>query len=177
MAAAQTDFETKAQAIQDKWNSTVEAMNQETAATQAGVETVQGLIAGINSSIPGLQDAVAQINAVLAGIKAPSIGLSLPRAATRTTVYTPNAQGLDYVPYDGYLAQLHEGERVLSRAAARASRAEDMANYGYMARWPMNTETYNNQNIVIHIHGGSREGNEDLVKKLKRELRHKGIVM
>ena len=177
MAAAQTDFETKAQAIQDKWNSTVEAMNQEAAANQAGADTVQGLIAGINSSIPGLRDAVAQINAVLAGIKAPSIGLSMPRAAIRTTVYTPNAQGLNYVPYDGYLAQLHEGERVLSRAAARASRAEDMANYGYMARWPMNTSTYNNQNVVINIHGGNRDSGEELMKKLKRELRHKGIVM
>ena len=177
MAAAQTDFETKAQAIQDKWNSTVEAMNQEAAANQAGADTVQGLIAGINSSIPGLRDAVAQINAVLAGIKAPSIGLSMPRAAIRTTVYTPNAQGLNYVPYDGYLAQLHEGERVLSRAAARASRAEDMANYGYMARWPMNTSTYNNQNVVINIHGGNRDSGEELMKKLRRELRHKGIVM
>ena len=75
------------------------------------------------------------------------------------------------------MAQLHEGERVLSRAAARASRAEDMANYGYMARWPMNTSTYNNQNVVINIHGGNRDSGEELMKKLRRELRHKGIVM
>ena len=52
-----------------------------------------------------------------------------------------------------------------------------MANYGYMARWPMNTSTYNNQNVVINIHGGNRDSGEELMKKLRRELRHKGIVM
>ena len=180
MAAAQTDFETKAQAIQDKWNSTVEAMNQEAAANQAGADTVQGLIAGINGSIPGLRDAVAQINAVLAGIKAPSIGLNIPGLSSVVgggRISTTHAQGLDYVPYDGYLARLHKGERVLSRAAARASRAENMANYGYAARWPVNTSTYHNQNVVINIHGGNRDSGEELMKKLRRELRHKGIVM
>ena len=33
-----------------------------------------------------------------------------------------HANGLDYVPYDGYLAELHEGEMVLTRARANALR-------------------------------------------------------
>ncbi|MBR2422612.1 MAG: hypothetical protein IKB09_09750 [Oscillospiraceae bacterium] len=33
-----------------------------------------------------------------------------------------HANGLDYVPYDGYLAELHEGEMVLTRAKANAVR-------------------------------------------------------
>lgn len=32
--------------------------------------------------------------------------------------YTPNRVGLDYVPYDGYLSQLHAGEAVLTRTEA-----------------------------------------------------------
>lgn len=39
-------------------------------------------------------------------------------------VYTPNALGLDYVPYDGYKATLHQGERVqTAREAAAGNRA------------------------------------------------------
>lgn len=42
---------------------------------------------------------------------------------TNTTKPAPKTQnrhktGLDYVPYDGYLAELHEGERVLTKAEA-----------------------------------------------------------
>lgn len=45
-----------------------------------------------------------------------------------TRVNMTHAQGLDYVPYDDYLARLHEGEMVLNRAEARAYRAAETAS-------------------------------------------------
>lgn len=44
-------------------------------------------------------------------------------AAAFSDVATPHATGLDYVPYDGYPAILHEGEKVLTRQAAKADRS------------------------------------------------------
>lgn len=38
------------------------------------------------------------------------------------SLFKPHAQGLDYVPYDGYPALLHEGEKVQTRAQAQGGR-------------------------------------------------------
>lgn len=40
--------------------------------------------------------------------------------------YTPHAKGLDYVPYDGYLAELHKGEMVLTSKQADAVRGGNL---------------------------------------------------
>lgn len=39
------------------------------------------------------------------------------------SLFTPHATGLDYVPYDGYPALLHEGEKVLTKNEARGERS------------------------------------------------------
>lgn len=51
-------------------------------------------------------------------------GVSGTAPDVSNVVYTPNALGLDYVPYDGYKATLHQGERVqTAREAAAGNRA------------------------------------------------------
>ena len=44
------------------------------------------------------------------------------RAAANADVDGSHAKGLSYVPYNGYLAELHEGEAVLTKAENRAYR-------------------------------------------------------
>lgn len=51
-----------------------------------------------------------------------AFGLQSPApisASVPTTVIPSHAAGLDYVPYDGYIARLHRGERVQTAAEAR----------------------------------------------------------
>lgn len=78
----------------------------------------QGMRAGIASAVPGIRAQAESIRAALAGafdlsgvsVRWPSLGgLSAP------AVDGSHAVGLDYVPYNGYVARLHEGERVLTR--------------------------------------------------------------
>ncbi len=45
-----------------------------------------------------------------------------PVGAFIGSVFTPHAEGLPYVPYDGYPAVLHQGERVLTRQENSAGR-------------------------------------------------------
>ena len=48
------------------------------------------------------------------------------RVGGKNTVFMPHAKGLDYVPYDGYLAELHKGEMVLTSKQADAVRGGNL---------------------------------------------------
>lgn len=69
---------------------------------------------------------------------APGWGISqMTDTARRTAIYAgeekahPNAWGLDRVPYDGYPALLHEGERVLTAREAREERQATGVNVSF----------------------------------------------
>ena len=52
------------------------------------------------------------------------------RAAANADVDGSHAKGLSYVPYNGYIAELHEGEAVLTKAENRAYRENRQAKDG-----------------------------------------------
>ena len=70
---------------------------------------INGVLATIESIINFFVDGVNGVIDIINGIPGVSIGmldrLSLPRLSV----------GLDYVPYDGYAAVLHKGERVMTK--------------------------------------------------------------
>ena len=63
------------------------------------------------------------------------------------------AKGLDYVPYDGFIAELHEGEMVLTRAQANAVRS------GYVG---------GGVTVVQHIHSEAKTA-ADLMQEARYE--------
>jgi hypothetical protein len=64
-----------------------------------------------------LGQGLSWLGGALFGTQSPApIAASVP-----TTVIPSHADGLDYVPYDGYLARLHRGERVQTAAEARSA--------------------------------------------------------
>lgn len=77
---------------------------------------VDGLIT-INESVLTVTEAINNLNAVLA------LGLGIDQ------VDGSHANGLAYVPHDGYVAELHEGERVLTAEENRAYNM-DYSQYG-----------------------------------------------
>lgn len=80
-----------------------------------------GAINSINWIIGGINSLINAINKI-PGIEIPDIPTIEAAAKATTTVDGSHADGLANVPYDGYIAELHKGERVLT--------AEDNDNIG-----------------------------------------------
>ena len=66
-----------------------------------------------------------------------------------------HANGLDYVPYDGYVAELHKGERVLTRSE----------NESYNSGSSSSGDTYNFYNVKDDPYEYARQ-----IRRTKKEL-------
>ena len=96
--------------------------NEDGSNTAVGVD--QQLSQFVGQWIKGLSGQVDQslINDVLAAGDADSM---IQRAAQIAGYDGSHASGLDYVPFDGYRAKLHRGERVQTASQARADDSQD----------------------------------------------------
>lgn len=91
-----------------------------------------------------------------------------------------HATGLDYVPYDNYLANLHEGEIILTKSAANAYRdlGGDRNNvpnnsYNYVNNYPSNVSNNtvsNAPNININVYGGPKDSPMDIAQNVRAEV-------
>ena len=101
----------------------VEALDLESEAKDNAGKTVAGLAQGIAGHVPDVQSAVDSIIAQLNRLSSWGISIDLGSFGTiplsSDATITPLAVGMDYVPFDGFLASLHEGESVLTAEEAR----------------------------------------------------------
>lgn len=81
-------------------------------AYQSGLSTVQGLIDGLSAKEVELY---AKMNGIAKKMAEAMEGIN-----AAASVDGSHAGGLAYVPFDGYVAQLHQGERVLTAQEAKA---------------------------------------------------------
>ena len=111
------------QAMVDKANEAISGLDQQTQAQTALAATVQGIADGISSKTEVVQNAVDGIIAQLNRLTSFSFGgtsftfTSPVKTMTdmiSSSLNGSHATGLDYVPFDGYLASLHEGESILT---------------------------------------------------------------
>lgn len=98
-------------------------MHMGTEASEATAETVQGMIDGLKSKMPALSDEIDAILSELSRLSGFGISFDINAVSSsiggallgnNNTTITPHETGLDYVPFDGYLAALHEGESILT---------------------------------------------------------------
>ena len=98
--------------------------------------TVQGMADGIAAQMPGLQEQVdavlAQLNRLNSFGKFGMVEDKFTFGASGRLLDGSFAVGADYIPFDGFLAQLHEGESVLTAEEARIWRAFKYGNAGHM---------------------------------------------
>ena len=89
-------------------------------AAEACAETVDGLIEGLQSRMPALSDEIDAILAELSRLSGYGVNfgiapvVSFEPAKFGDVLDGTHETGLDYVPFDGYLAGLHEGEGILT---------------------------------------------------------------
>ncbi len=88
----------------------IESLNQSEAARTSAYETGMAAARGLNSAYPIYKSAVDRYNRLVVG--------GLTRAGGG--ISGSFAKGLSYVPYDGFIAELHKGERVLTAKEAAA---------------------------------------------------------
>lgn len=119
--------------VSQKYADAVDGLNKNAAAVEAGKDTIDGLISGIDSSTPGVLTALDSLGSQMKSRLTTSFSsftLNI-KAKVQADGYIPGAKnGLDYVPYDDYLVRLHKGEKVLTSEEAAAYRAGENSGGG-----------------------------------------------
>lgn len=126
LALAVENVKSRMQEATDSYVEKVGDLDQEAAATEAATNTMSGLVSGIDSSTPGV---LAKLDSLASQMKSrltnsfANYTLTIKTNIKGSDYARPHKNGLDYVPYDDYLARLHKGETVLTAEEARAYRA------------------------------------------------------
>lgn len=119
LAELETDFTTSMDNLQKELEATVAEMNLGQEAAQAGISTVQGFIDGATDMLPKVEAAYGRIAKAASDALSLKIQYSASVQESARVVDGSHADGLDYVPYDGYIAELHKGERILTAEEAQ----------------------------------------------------------
>jgi hypothetical protein len=101
-------------ALVEKALQTVDDLNLGEEAESAMGDTVSGLAQGIADHVGEVQAAVDAIEEQLNRLSAFGFSFNLDEGGWSFSLDGEHENGLDYVPFDGYLAGLHEGEGILT---------------------------------------------------------------
>lgn len=109
------EFETAMDGITSAYGEAVEGLDKSAEAKQAAISTFQNFKQGMDSQTPGILSAMESLGKqITSSLQA---GIGTVRIPVETIEVKPNgshAGGLDYVPFDNYIAALHRGEMVLT---------------------------------------------------------------
>ena len=123
------------ESLQQKAKEAVAALDLEDEASKNSGKTIAGIAAGIKAHVPEVASAVDEIIAQLDRLAGYGISYDFGTGTGTGSVFIPHnyvlegggvdgdfAVGLDRVPFDGFLASLHEGESILTAEEARVWR-------------------------------------------------------
>ena len=164
MAKGQTDFDNKMADIQAKAEELVTAMDKSAEMGTAAYNSMRSYMEQIAySEQPAIEQMFALGQAISQalqdGIDSKSVtGPRIAHGGNGMIAYDgSHASGLDYVPFDGYIAELHRGEMVLNAAAADALR-QGAGGGGTVV------------NVTVNTREMSRSQTDYLIRQLNQEL-------
>ncbi|MEK5036364.1 phage tail tape measure protein [Paenibacillus sp. FSL R7-0302] len=124
-------------AVKDMWES-VTGFFEGIDLMQMGKDIIQSLIDGIGSMAENLMIKVRSLGEKIKNAfsfkTTATAEVETPDAVLGRVVDGSNANGLAYVPFDGYISELHKGERVLT---AKENKEYSRINYDRMPQWTM----------------------------------------
>lgn len=94
--------------------ATIEAVVSAVAAGRAELESEVAAVAALLAQLGNMGNGYSVGGATGGIIGSTGAGAGVGHAGNGTSYVSGHALGLDYVPYDGYLAQLHRGETILT---------------------------------------------------------------
>lgn len=149
MAETATDFDSKLSDIQNSMTETIDEMNLSTEAANAAKSTMDAYIQKIKDSKSSAVQAATDIASAV------SIALAGTNIVPETSTDGSHALGLSYVPYDGYVSELHKGEAVLTADEAKVWRSATITSeIGDSQSVSRNESTVNsNKKLTIEIAG------------------------
>jgi hypothetical protein len=128
----------------------------------AGENVVQSIIDGISSAwdglvswFNGLWDSLFGNRSVNVNVNKTTTGSSSRRGSDFLAIDGSHALGLDYVPFDGYIAELHKGEKVLT--AKEASEHYSGNSFG---------------DIIINVDGAKYSDDQSLAYAIAQEIQN-----
>lgn len=156
------EFDTALQDLADSYSEAISDLDKGEDAKSAAETTFQSFLDGVNSKIPGILDAMSGLGEKITSSIQGSIGsITVPVSTTingsasgNNATFSLRAGGLDYVPYNGYIAELHRGETVLSE-----SEAEDYRRGSFGSRIVQ---------VIQHIHSEAKSA-ADLMEEARYE--------
>ena len=164
MAKGQTDFDNQMAEIQAKAEELVTAMDKSAEMGTAAYNSMRSYMEQIAySEQPAIEQMFALGQAISQalqdGIDSKSVtGPRIAHGGNGMIAYDgSHASGLDYVPFDGYIAELHRGEMVLNAAAADALR-QGAGGGGTVV------------NVTVNTREMSRSQTDYLIRQLNQEL-------
>lgn len=117
-----TDFTGRMSQLEKDFAASIQNLNLSKEARTAAESTLNEYIAGVDSKrgevVAAYQRIASAASAAMASITIPSPGGGGDGISHK--VDGTFATGLDYVPFDGFIAELHKGERILTAAEALA---------------------------------------------------------
>ena len=124
MALMNGDIESELKSLGEIFTTAIEDLDKSSEAKTAAENTFGAFLSGIKSKVPDITREVTSLgkkmtDALKTGIGKVTINVDfVPRGIDGS-----NKDGLDYVPFDGYISELHKGEAVLTAAEAAVWRA------------------------------------------------------
>lgn len=108
------------QTMEDEFDALIASFNQQEAARANVAATATGVTSELSALYEETAAWVSKINSVMSGT-GKDLSFSTPKRV-KTLIDGSNADGLDYVPFDGYISELHKGEAVLTAREAEVWR-------------------------------------------------------
>ena len=128
------EFEQQLNDMVEKYGTAIEDLDKSAEANAAALSTFQAFLRGMNQKLPEIQSQMRSFGSKITSSLQSGIGSITIPATIEVDGTKPNGShetGLDYVPFDNYLAYLHKGEAVLTAEEAAAWRAgKEVASSG-----------------------------------------------